>query len=228
MTLKTGLISTSILAGLLLLGITGYVLTRDDSTSEENKDDTTITEDLSGETSMPAPDFEENTESIAKLENALELATGTSTGNSVLVDELFVFDDTTLIIDQETMAMSLDAKGFDLGSIGNPNLQIEEDVYPLMEIVMSGLVEKDGSNILARVDSFTPVFYTAIDGTPLAEQASLAIINEMESLGLVFPNVTEADPLILPLSLSLDPLSGVVLEATEDATVVFEFREEAF
>lgn len=240
------LITLGISLGVLFVGIIGFVVLQesdnDDASSDNDSNDSSLvtetgdstidpfTSGLAGETSMPADDFDFDAaqRQLAVLENTLELITGETTGTAIILDPVFEFNNSTLVIDQETLSFDLDASGFDIAQLGDNSLAIEEDVYPKMQLVLSGILIQDGGDLFAEVDSFAPVFYVEGENgenTPLAGEVSLDILVALQDLGVELPPVSVANPLIIPVTADVDSLQGVTITATEDSEIPFEFRE---
>ena len=218
---------------ILILAVVGLSQAGDDDKDKDDKKETETsmsTEESSADTeaslTISENDAVEDEDTTSSEGTPLAALVGEQSGTATLLLSSLNFPEATMTTDASGM-FTLDASGLNLELLGNPELQIE-DQYPVVQVVANGMAKpsEDGS-VTFEVTSLTPSFYlTSPDGSrvDLERAVQQQIAAGLTSAGIEIPEVSDAAPANLPVTITPNENGTVVVETTPDADFLARFE----
>lgn len=147
---------------------------------------------------------------------------GSYKGKSYLLTSLTAFPDTTIGL--KSGALTIDAKGLNLGLLQNEALKVN-GVYPDVMVTANAQITSltgYGTDTLLGVKITKLDVTFSVGGTALPAEASVAILQGLQTAGLTLPTVNATAPLDTQLIFNVDS-QKIKLSSKPNQSVVIQF-----
>jgi hypothetical protein len=214
-----------VLVAIILIGSIWYALDVNKKAEDKKKEDEkTAVENKKKqdeELVMQAADLAKMT-TQKKIDLATSLSGKAFSGTKIsLLNSALVFPTGQLSF-APAGAFSLEIKGLDLATLGNPELKVGA-VYPTISGVASGVgvPAKDGNSYDLNVTNLQLQFLVGL--TPLDAASSSVVVKGLAKAGVVIPTATAQNPVIVNAVIN-STTTGISVKSSATSTYLFNFE----